>query len=393
MAEPFRWKAPLAGLAALVIGVGFGRYAYTALMPALILDGRLTESQAGYTAAINLIGYVLGALVGPQAARRLDAGTLARFGIAATLIGLAASALPWGIWWLSAWRFAVGLGAGIIMACGVSLVLVATPTAYVARASGIVFAGVGLGTAVAGIAVPLLLNVGIAAAWLGLVVMGVLLLPIAWPYWPSTSLRGPAPQMRPGPKQRTALSASALAHVGAYFLYGVGLMPHTIFWVDYVARGIGAGLGFGGALWVLVGAGAVSGPLLAGAVASRFGFKAGLLVAFPVFAFAIALPMATSGLVALALSSLLFGIMIPAVPALIAGRSRELLADNEFAVFWGTMTAAVSLGQGLGGYVMAAVYDFTQSFASVFLGGAALTMLGTVLCIVGRRPPHPHSSS
>jgi hypothetical protein len=42
-------------------------------------------------------------------------------------------------------------------------------------------------------------------------------------------------------------------------MYSIGLAPHTIYWVDYIARGLDQGVAAGGAQWVLVGIGAVTG--------------------------------------------------------------------------------------------------------------------------------------
>lgn len=376
----FRWRSPVAGLASLVIGVGFGRYAYTALMPALILSGQLTASQAGYAAAANLAGYVLGALMAPGLARNFESRSLVRFGIAATILGLAASAPPWGFWWLSTWRFVVGVSAGFIMTCGTSLVLTSTCTGRLALASGIVFSGVGLGTALSGIAVPQLLVQGVSFAWLGVAIMGLLVAPVAWFGWPVTEATGSVVEARPYLKSLATLSRPARKHVIAYFLYGVGLMPHTIFWVDYVARGLGAGMEQGGSLWGLVGFGAVIGALVSSLVASRWGFRKGLIVGLPVFALGIALPVATTHIGALWISSLVFGFMIPGIPALISGRSRQLVSDESFPVLWGTMTAAVSIGQGVGGYMMAVTFDYTQNFGAVFITGALITLAATALC-------------
>lgn len=50
----------LAGLGATLIGNGIGRFAYIALMPALIQAGWFSESEASYLGAATLIGYIFG---------------------------------------------------------------------------------------------------------------------------------------------------------------------------------------------------------------------------------------------------------------------------------------------------------------------------------------------
>src|SRR5690606_14186734 len=58
----------------------------------------------------------------------------------------------------------------------------------------------------------------------------------------------------------------------SYGLIALGLVPHMVFLVDYVARGLGQGIAIGGSYWVLFGVGALVGPLIAGRLADRFGF-------------------------------------------------------------------------------------------------------------------------
>lgn len=389
MTGNFRFRAPVAGLVNLVIGVGLGRYAYTALMPALILGGQLTSSEAAYAGAANLAGYVIGALIAPRLAGGNHPVRLVRLGIVFTVVGLAASALPLGFWWLSAWRLIIGVCAGVMMTSGTSLVLTATPRERLAAATGIVFSGVGIGTALSGFSVPHLVEYGPAMAWIGLAVMALVLAPLAWFGWPeSPEPAGDSHANHPS-AEKTTLPAAARLHVAAYFLYGIGLMPHSIFWVDYIARGLERGMALGGSLWGFVGLGAVLGAPLGGLIATRWGFRIGLLGSLPLFAAGIALPVLTTHIAVLWLSSFLFGIMMPAVPALISGRTSQIVHQRDFTRFWGTMTVAVSIGQGAGAYLLAMIYDLSQSFVIVFLVGAAAALSATFLCLSSVVTPTP----
>ena len=50
----------------------------------------------------------------------------------------------------------------------------------------------------------------------------------------------------------------------AYFASGVGIVPHSVFWVDFISRGLHQGLTAGGHYWILLGLSAAAGPLIAG---------------------------------------------------------------------------------------------------------------------------------
>lgn len=50
----------IAGALALAVGMGFGRFLYTALMPAMLHEGLLDVAQAAKLASINYLGYLAG---------------------------------------------------------------------------------------------------------------------------------------------------------------------------------------------------------------------------------------------------------------------------------------------------------------------------------------------
>ena len=69
---PVWLRLAIGGGATLLVGMGIGRFSYTPLIPAIILDGALTEAQAGYVGAFNLGGYLVGALCVPMLRRRFE---------------------------------------------------------------------------------------------------------------------------------------------------------------------------------------------------------------------------------------------------------------------------------------------------------------------------------
>src|SRR6185312_13798408 len=58
----------------------------------------------------------------------------------------------------------------------------------------------------------------------------------------------------------------------AYMTNAIGFVPHTVFWVDFIARGLGRGIVSGNHYWILLGLSAAAGPILAGWLADRIGF-------------------------------------------------------------------------------------------------------------------------
>jgi uncharacterized MFS-type transporter YbfB len=71
-------RATLAGLCASLAGIGLARFAYTALMPALVAEQWFPAPQAAYLGAANLAGYLAGALAAPRIAGATPAAVVLR---------------------------------------------------------------------------------------------------------------------------------------------------------------------------------------------------------------------------------------------------------------------------------------------------------------------------
>jgi predicted MFS family arabinose efflux permease len=166
-----------------------------------------------------------------------------------------------------------------------------------------------------------------------------------------------------------------------YGLNAVGLVPHMIFLVDFVARGLDRGLNAGAEAWVLFGLGAMAGPLLAGRLADRIGFKAALRLAFLAQAAGVGWLAVASDAIALAVSSLTIGAFVPGIVPLVLGRIHELTPADPVArtAAWSIATTAFALGQAGAGYGFAFLYAETASYALLFGLGAAAFVLALAI--------------
>src|SRR5262249_13582762 len=133
----------------------------------------------------------------------------------------------------------------------------------------------------------------------------------------------------------------------SYALNAVGLVPHMIFLVDFIARGLGQGLSAGAHYWVLFGLGAVGGPLLSGYLADRTGFGPALRLALVIEAFAVALPAFSSSPAWLIVSTIVVGAFMTGMIALVLGRMHELLRHYPAAHkgAWSKATIGFAIAQ------------------------------------------------
>ncbi|HUN49287.1 MAG TPA: YbfB/YjiJ family MFS transporter [Stellaceae bacterium] len=383
-------RAALSGLAANLVGIGLARFGYTPLLPALVGAGWFSESDAADLGAANFAGYLVGALLARRMARGAAVAPVLRAMMALVVASLFACALrDLGFAWFFLWRVASGIAGGAIMVLAAPAVLAATPMARRGVVGGIIFTGVGLGVAASGTLVPLLLRLsGLAGAWIGLAALALLLTVFAWRGWPEpVGLAAGAASATSG---RGAPSLPVAGVLAAYALNAVGLVPHMLFLVAFVARGLGRGLEAGGACWVLFGIGALMGPLITGRLGDRIGFAATLRLALLVEAIAVALPALSTDPVSLTLSSLIAGAMTPGIVPVALGRIHELVPDpHGQGRCWSQATTAWALTQAAAGYASAHVLAVAGSYALLFSLGA-LALLAALALELGtawtRRP-------
>lgn len=369
------WRATLSGLCASLVGLGLARFAYTPLLPAIVAAHWFSAADAAYLAAANLAGYLAGALVAARLAGLTSAPTVLRAMMLLATASLLACAWPVDFLWFFGWRFLAGVSGGALMVLAAPTVLPHIAAARRGVASGAIFLGIGLGIAASGSLVPILLRQGLPQTWIVLAALALALTALAWSGWPVHS--APPPPSRPQADQ--ALPAWALRVAYAeYALNAVGLVPHMVFLVDFVARGLGKGVAAGAHMWVLFGIGAVFGPIVGGLVADRTGFRTALRLAFCLQVVAAWLPASGTTGAWLAVSSVVMGAFTPGIVGLVLGRLHELLAHHPAAQkqAWSRATTAFAVLQATAAYGMS--YLLVESggrHALLFgLGGAAIAL-------------------
>ncbi|MCK9685310.1 YbfB/YjiJ family MFS transporter [Scleromatobacter humisilvae] len=379
------WRAMLAGLCASLVGLGLARFAYTPLLPAIVEARWFGAADASWLAAANLAGYLAGALLAAPLSARASARSVLRGMMLLSTLTLLACAWPIDFAWFFAWRFLAGVGGGTLMVLAAPTILPHVAPARRGLASGAIFMGIGLGIAASGSLVPLLLRHGLTATWLGLGAMSLALTVLAWSGWPEPD--APAPAKRGHADHRLPAAALRAVYV-EYALNAVGLVPHMIYLVDFVARGLGQGLAAGAHMWVLFGLGAVVGPIAGGLVADRTGFRTALRLAFVLQAIAAWLPAFGMTGAWLAISSVVMGAFTPGIVGLVLGRLHELLVHHPAShkLAWSRATTGFAILQAAAAYGMS--YLLVRSgghHAPLFAVGGAAVVLALAIDLVAPR--------
>ncbi|WPZ34704.1 YbfB/YjiJ family MFS transporter [Thalassobaculum sp. OXR-137] len=361
----------------LLIGMGLGRFSYTPMVPALIASGNLSEAEAGYVGAINLGGYLLGGLSVPWLLRRADRVAWLRAAICVSVLCLLASIVPGGFLWLAFWRGLIGIAVAVIMILGISSVTATAPAGRTGLANAVAYTGVGLGILLSAAGLPWLLAIGEVWAWSTAAFIGLAALAIALWAWSGPAAeaarRIPAP-----PAGLGAARGDGLRLVVAQGLFAVGLVPHSIYWVDYLIRSLGWSAGAAGAQWVLFGAAAIAGTLVWGRIGDRIGFRPALVAVYLSLALGAVLPVLVTAAPAILASTLLVGAQ-PGLTAIIAGQAQKIMGPGSMLGLWRWMVLSVGAAQLVGGYALVALFNATGSYLAVFGVGGLAFAAGAVL--------------
>ncbi|WP_409522440.1 YbfB/YjiJ family MFS transporter [Nitrincola sp. MINF-07-Sa-05] len=371
----------LLGMAATGMGIGLGRFAYAALVPGMIEAGWFSERTVGLMGAVNLLGYLLGAVTASSFARRYPVHRIIQCSALGIVLSFLLCILPQPSGWFYLWRFIAGMTGALLMVLGPASVMRLLPEAVRKVASTCVFAGIGVGILLSATLVPMLVKHSNSFGWAALGIAGLLVFAYMF-RWPAVSFsNGQHARALDRADKRALLMAGVGVVIVAYALDAAAFVPHTVFWVDYLQRHLGWSSAAGGFQWALFGIGAILGPFLVAMLSARFEVSHTLLIALLLKSLAIMMPTFLHAPIFISLSSLAVGALIPGVVALTSGRLAELVGLEHHAWAWGLATATFALSQAFAGFGFAALYSGSFSAGSVFVLAGSLAMIG-VFCLL-----------
>ena len=375
-----------AGMAALAVAMGIGRFAFTPLLPMMLHDGVVDIAAGSWLATANYFGYLVGALLFmslPWLGRRLGPmpghALLVRGGLVATVVLTAGLVLPWPLLWPTL-RFGAGVASALVFLgttnwCMGRLMELGQPAL-----GGLVFCGPGLGIVLTGVPASAMVAAGWTAA-AGWAVFAVLAIGISAAVWPSFHSRvgAGAPQAAgalamaaPGPLAQRSLLALA------YGLAGFGYIITATFLPVIARAALPPGSVWPDLFWPLFGVGVALGALLSTRISAARDRRVLLALAYLVQASAIVLGMVWPGRIGFALGSLLLGLPFTAITffALFEARRQWPAAGASFT---GLLTALYGIGQIAGPPLVAWLLTQAPTPAQGFNWALGLAAMGLVL--------------
>jgi MFS family permease len=359
-----------AGLVALAVAMGIGRFAFTPILPMMQQDAGVSVAAGGWLASANYVGYLLGALT----ATRL--GARPRAAIRTGLLAIAVVTIAMGL----TDRFVVWLLLRAVAGVASAWVLIHVSAWSLERLApsgrpalnGVVFAGVGVGITIAGAACLALMHrhASSGIAWTTLGGVALLLSALGWPVFAAGGDRaavrspGAVPRRRPPEAVRLVL---------CYGAYGFGYIIPATFLPVMARREIADPAVFGWA-WPIFGAAAAVSTLVAVRGALHGANRRVWIAAQVVMAAGVALPVVAGGMVTIALAASAVGGTFVVI-TMVGMQEARRVAGSGAAPLMAAMTAAFGAGQIAGPLCVSAIVAAGGGFApALLLAALALSL-------------------
>lgn len=292
-----------AGLVALAIAMGIGRFAFTPLLPMMQKDMGLGLAQGGWLASANYLGYFAGALTATYLP--WSASTMLRAGL--VLVAATTALMGWTQAWSSwvAWRSIAGVASAWVLIATASLCLTRLNAAGASGKAGWVFFGVGSGIALAGLLCMAADLEGLKAsqAWLMLGAVAAIGLFATYPLWKGATAMPPAHEIM---SYQGNTAGRHLRLMLCYGLFGFGyILPATF--LPAQARALLDDQALFNLAWPLFGLAAAVSTLICSSLLQRFSRRQLWLVAQLLMAIGVALPALAPGLASIVIAAICVG--------------------------------------------------------------------------------------
>ncbi len=369
-------RIAFAGMAALAVAMGIGRFAFTPLLPLMQDDAGLSVTAGGYLASANYLGYFVGSLLAPHLRVRDEVAVLG------SMLIIAVATLAMGfVNHYPAWlvlRLIAGIANAWIAIFAFSWCLDRLATLSKPVLNSLIFAGVGAGTMVVGVVCAVMMQgpVRSSAVWM---VLGVLALIVTAAVWPTyRSGHGAAQRVaRRAPAGAVPWSRDAVLVVFCFGVAGFGyIIPATF--LPAMAREIISDPAIFGWAWPVFGAAAMISTIFAAALLRGFAPRRVWMVCHLVMAFGVVIPVFWNGITGIVLAALCVGGTFMVVTMLSIQEARAA-AGAHVVHLTAAMTASFAFGQILGPIVASVLFDAGFGFSSGLLLAGALLALSAAL--------------
>lgn len=373
--SPSPLRFAFAGLIAMAVAMGIGRFVYTPILPGMMEELHLSPANAGWIASANYLGYLIGALAAAGGWAHGRERLLMFVGLGASTVLAALMGLSETMVVFLVIRFLAGMASAFVMVFMASIVFSHINAAGRGDLQAWHFGGVGLGIAISAAMMAVLVaeHAGWAAGWLwssAISACGFLVVALLANEGPLAS--GEAAREPALPKDRSLMKI-----IVGYGLFGFGYVVTATFLVAIVRQGGGSRV-FEAVVWMVAGLAGFPSTWIWQKIAARIGLYAAYALACFVEVVGVTASVALGGYTGPLLGGLLLGGTFIAITALGLQAARQQAPRAPRRIF-ALMTASFGLGQIIGPVAAGLLAQASGNFFLASIVAAAMLVVSGVI--------------
>ncbi|MER9947453.1 YbfB/YjiJ family MFS transporter [Mesorhizobium sp. M0047] len=333
-----------AGMIAMAVAMGIGRFVYTPILPGMMQELHLSPADAGWIASANYLGYLIGALAAAGGWAHGRERLLMLVGLGASVVLAALMGLTDMMAAFLVVRFLAGLASAFVMVFMASIVFSHIAAAGRGDLQAWHFGGVGLGIAISAAMMAVLVteHAGWAAGWLwsaAISACGFVLVALMVD-------EGPLTNGEVARESALRMDRSLIKVIIAYGLFGFGYVVTATFLVAIVRQGGGSRV-FEAMVWMVAGLAGFPSTWLWQKIAARTGLYPAYALACFIEVVGVTASVAIGGRTGPLLGGVLLGGTFIAITAFGLQAARQLAPRAPRRIF-ALMTAVFGVGQIIG---------------------------------------------
>jgi predicted MFS family arabinose efflux permease len=332
----------IAGIFAVIIGLGVARFAFTSLLPPM-LDDFLTVTFAGVLASLNFAGYLSGSIFSMFIKDINQKVILFRIGIvlcilSALILGLTSNETIWIIG-----RIVAGFGAAMAFVVGSAIVMSKLSFDNKTKAMGIHFSGIGFSILTTDLISRAVINSGYdwKDSWIVLTIIACVL--AVYSMYILSFDKKVEQKVVKHKFDKSLFNLFVIILIIVYFTEGIGFVVQATFLPDIINSLEGLE-GYGNLTWTLVGLAGIPSCILWMRMAHKYGSVNIIMISMLLQMIGILIPTFTSNIFMNLLSGVLYGGTFVGLVALFMSLGGKLAGNNP-VILMGAVTTSYGIGQ------------------------------------------------
>lgn len=371
----------IAGIFAVIIGLGVARFAFTSLLPPM-LDDFLTISFAGILASVNFAGYLAGSIFTMFIKDINQKVILFRLGIVLCIVTTFVLGMTQNesIWLVA--RIMAGFGAAMAFVVGSAIVMSKLNFENKTKAMGFHFSGIGFS-----ILVTDLISRAVLAntqswqnSWMILACFGTLA--SFYSMYILCFDKKIETKVVKHKFDKSLFNFFVILIIAAYFTEGVGFVVQATFLPDII-NSLDGLEGYGGFTWTLVGLAGIPSCIIWLRLAHNYGSVNIIIIALLVQMVGILIPTMTSNIYMNLLSGVLYGGTFVGLVGLFMNLGGKLAGNNP-VILMGAVTTSYGIGQVIAPLYSVYFIEKYESYDYSLYLTALIVFLGVLLLLFSK---------